>query len=274
MSERPDIEVRNLRFKFDESIPRHWNGGSESGTAFFDSQSLLFPAGERFFVRSVVALLPKIRDPELLRKARAFCGQEGMHTREHVHYNRRLQALGYPAARLERWVANFLRLVWWTTLPRWRLAITCAIEHFTAIGAARALGSQGLDAAEPRMRAFWRWHAAEELEHKSIPFDIYQAVGGNYVERIAIMFMTTLTFRAFLFFHLACFLWVDGVLFTRRAFSELGRTLRALDSAGTFWRDYALYYKPGFHPSQLSDRQKLEHFHNELLSSPHYAAAR
>ena len=189
MSERPDIEVRNLRFKFDESIPRHWNGGSESGTAFFDSQSLLFPAGERFFVRSVVALLPKIRDPELLRKARAFCGQEGMHTREHVHYNRRLQALGYPAARLERWVANFLRLVWWTTLPRWRLAITCAIEHFTAIGAARALGSQGLDAAEPRMRAFWRWHAAEELEHKSIPFDIYQAVGGNYVERIAIMFI-------------------------------------------------------------------------------------
>ena len=102
MQESPDFPVRNLRFKFDSSIPRYWFGGSAGRTAFFDSLSPFFVVGERFFVNSVKRQLPKLKDPELLKKARAFTGQEGIHQREHETYNHMLDARNYPATRMER----------------------------------------------------------------------------------------------------------------------------------------------------------------------------
>lgn len=273
MSQNRVPVVRNLRFQLDASIPRHWYGGQPATTAFIDSQSLFFPAGERFFVDAVKSAIPRVNDPELAQRARAFCGQEGIHTREHVRYNRMLQARGYPATRLERWVKHFLSFVRLITLPRQRLAITCALEHLTAIGAARGLSAGAFQGADPRMRAFWRWHGAEELEHKSIPFDIYQAVGGFYLERISIMVVTTIVFRTYALLHLLCFMWIDGVLFSRRAYGELSSALRAMGGSRAFLRDYLSYYRRGFHPSQLDDSRALESFRSEMPASPIYAAA-
>ena len=37
---------------------------------------------------------------------------------------------------------------------------------------------------DPQMLDFWRWHAAEELEHKSVAFDLFHRVGGGYLTRM------------------------------------------------------------------------------------------
>jgi predicted metal-dependent hydrolase len=225
-----------------------------------------------FFVAAVRHDLPALKDAALQRKARLCCGQEGMHTREHVHYNRRLGALGYPAAKLERWAAAVLWFVRMTSPPRIRLAITCAIEHFTAIGAASGLQELAFSGADPRMRAFWRWHAAEEIEHKAIPFDIYHAVGGSYLERVLTMFVTTIVFRTFATLYWLCFIWVDGLLFSRKPYRELGVLLSSSGRRG-FIRNYFSYYKPSFHPWQLDDRRELARFHGELQQRPVYEVA-
>ena len=273
MNPGPDFEVRNFKFQFDASIPRHWFGGSPSRTAFFDSLSPFFVVGERFFVNSVKRQLPKLQDPELLRKARAFCGQEGIHQREHEAYNRMLDERGYPATRMERWVKLLLTLVTLTSYPRLRLAVTCALEHFTAIGANRLLSDSRVFAdADPRMRAFWRWHAAEETEHKGVPFDVYEAVGGFYLERVLVMLVTTITFQAYAFVHLLRFMWIDGRLFSWRAWRDLGAMLRYTNASGAFLHDYVAYYRPGFHPWQLDNRDLLTDFERELSSSEYYAA--
>jgi len=274
MHRGPEFEVRNFRFQLDSSIPRHWFGGSPARTAFFDSLSPFFVVGERFFVNSVKRQLPKLQDPELVRKARAFCGQEGIHQREHESYNHMLDARGYPATRMERWVKRLLWLVTLTTFPRIRLAITCALEHFTAIGANRVLGDpRAFEDADPRMRAFWRWHAAEETEHKGVPFDVYEAVGGYYLERVVVMLLTTITFQAYAGLHLLWFMAIDGRLFSWRAWRELGTMLGYTNASGAFLRDYLAYYRPGFHPWKLDNRELLVEFERELSTSEYYAAA-
>src|SRR4029077_18419696 len=90
------------------------------------------PLGETFFVRSVRHYRDQITDPELKRQVAGFIGQEAMHGREHRAFNDRLDALGYPTKRVER-------ITKWGLAARERmlsaksnLAVTAALEHFTA----------------------------------------------------------------------------------------------------------------------------------------------
>ena len=39
----------------------------------------------------------------------------------------------------------------------------------------------------------WRWHALEELEHKSVAFDVYSQIGGSYKLRKTIMRISMVT---------------------------------------------------------------------------------
>ncbi len=182
---RHTITPRKPKFAFDQ-VPRHWFGGSKLGTHISNGVNMLFPQGERFFVRSVNHFLDQIDDPELVAQARGFFGQEGRHASAHDDYNDMLRAQGY---RIDRFLAAF---TWFGTNvterlmpPELRLAATAAAEHFTAIMAENAFHKQILSVAHPTMKSLLEWHAAEEIEHKSVAFDVLQRVNPSYALRVA-----------------------------------------------------------------------------------------
>jgi hypothetical protein len=81
-----------------------------------------------------------------------------------------------------------------------QLAVTCALEHFTALLAQEVLGPDSpFGKAHPMMGALWRWHAAEENEHASVAFDVFRAIDGSYRLRIGVMASATLTWHVALF---------------------------------------------------------------------------
>jgi predicted metal-dependent hydrolase len=207
-----NIEVRDLRFDVrDENVPRHWHGGRKAVTRFFDNLSIFFPAGERFFVASVRAHEKEITDPKLRADAKAFCQQEGIHTREHIRYNELLRAQGLPIDEMEERVKRLLGRVSRRANKRRRLAITAALEHFTAMLAQLVLEDErGLENANAEMAALWRWHAAEESEHKAVAFDVYETVRGPYHERAAVMVGATLVFWAKVLEHQVRLMRADG----------------------------------------------------------------
>ena len=65
----PDVDV--------SGIPRHWLANNATATAIANGVNLLFPHGERFFVRSVKHFLDHIDDPALRAQIKGFFGQEG-----------------------------------------------------------------------------------------------------------------------------------------------------------------------------------------------------
>lgn len=268
-------EVRDLRFEAGPSVPRHWHGGRRSVTAFFDNLSIFFPPGERFFIASVKAHRHRIESERLRAEAKAFYGQEAMHTREHVRYNAMLRDKGYPVETMEGRVERLLRLVKRLTTKRMQLAVTCALEHFTALLAHMLLGnSRLLEGADPTMAALWRWHAAEENEHKAVAYDVFVEAGGTYVERIAAMIGATLIFWAKVSEHQVRLMWVDRTLFSPREHLALLRFL-FVEPGGMagLLRPYLAYFRPGFHPWDLDNRELLEGWKSELEASAVYARA-
>jgi len=253
------LPIRNRRFDMSK-VPRHWHGGRRSVSAFFDGLSVFFPEGERFFIKSVRHHADRVKDEELLRDIRGFCGQEGVHGREHDRYNAMLAEQGYPVKDMERRVTGILDLVSKVTPKRFQLAATCALEHFTALMGHMILEHpENLDGADPEMAALWRWHAAEENEHKALAFDVYKAAGGNEAERVAVMAVATILFWAKVAEHQARMMKADGILLDAGEWSALIKFLFVEPgSMRKLIGPYLRYYVPGFHPRDIDTKALLE----------------
>ncbi|WP_329456936.1 metal-dependent hydrolase [Streptomyces sp. NBC_01497] len=180
------------RVDFDwHGTPLHWIPGEPLAGHVINVLHLLLPAGERWFVQVFKEALPRVHDPDLLARVKGFMGQEATHSVQHSHVLDHLAAQDLDTADFTRRVdALFERLLgpvppWWVPLPksRWilyRLAFVAAIEQFTAVLGDWVLTADGLDraGADPVMLHLLRWHGAEEVEHRSVAFDMYEHCGG------------------------------------------------------------------------------------------------
>ena len=256
------IPVRAMGFGFrDASIPRWWFFGNPYPTHVSNALNLLFPDGERFFIRSVKHYMDVIeRDPELLARVRGFFGQEGRHGHEHERYNKLLEEQGYDVERFlafyRYWAYEVLEK---STPPVLRLAATAALEHYTATMAENALVSDMLDHAHPMLRDLLRWHAAEEIEHKSVAFDVLQRVDPRWGVRAGGMAIASVGILAF---------WILGARELLRQEAARGTDMamhakaaeanpileRERTKRGQMFRKaIADYLRPDFHPDQKND---------------------
>lgn len=248
------MQVRNYRFATGPDVPRHWHPRGRSVTRFFDNLSVFFPLGERFFMASVQAYRDVAPDARAIRD---FCAQEGIHGREHERYNAMLAAQGIDVDAMEARVAWILSAVTRTAPPRWRLAATAALEHFTALLGRELLERpEILEGADPTMAALWRWHATEENEHKAVAYDVYLAAGGNYPERAFVMILAAIIFWAKVAEQQARFMHADGDLFSLDAHVRLQRFLWSDPGAlPPMWRAWLAWFAPDFHPNVLDAKK-------------------
>jgi uncharacterized protein len=272
--------IRNLHFDLDETVPRYWHGGRRSVSIFLDNLSVFFPAGERFFVKSVRAQQKKVTGEKLTAEVRAFCGQEGVHSREHERYNETLGRHGYPIKAMEKRVERLLERVTKGTPELEHLGVTCALEHFTALMGSMILNDPRLlEGAHPAMAALWRWHAAEENEHKNVAFDVYKAAGGGYLRRAYTMVGATAIFWFKVFEQQARMMHSAGILTSGDEWKMLYRFL-FVEPGGMrpLIPLYLEYFRLNFHPSQIDDAGMLEDWKADFAASPVYqqsaAAAR
>ncbi len=181
--ERVPPKLRNPGVRL-EGVPRPWVGGNVVATHIANGVNMLFPAGERFFIRSVRHYLKDLKDEKLRARVLGFFAQEGRHAKEHDDFNAILASQGYD---VERFLKLYERIAYGViekaAPPHIRLAATAACEHFTAILAENALRMRFLDVADPQMRALLLWHAAEEIEHRDVAFDVLMEVDPRYSTR-------------------------------------------------------------------------------------------
>jgi hypothetical protein len=231
-------------------VPKHWFAGNPVATHIANGVNMLFPQGERFFVRSVNHYLAQIDSPELRAQIKGFFGQEGRHAKAHDDYNQTLRDQGFEIDRFLAFYTKFgheyLERI---TPPALRLASTAAAEHFTAIMAEGAFTRGVLETADPRMRELLLWHAAEEIEHKSVAFDVLRAVNPSYALRMAGLAYATITLTTFWILGTATLLRQEDLSW-KQIREQLGR-MRQDDPIfrRVFVRGIREYARRDFHPS-------------------------
>jgi len=255
----PDgVQIRPRRFEFRglDEVPQYWFAGNPVSTHIENTFSILIPPGERFFIRAVRHFADRVTDPDARAAVDAFTRQEALHSRAHVELNASFARFGVDvdreAAYADRVFARLQRVL----SPRMRLGVTAFLEHLTAT-AAHSLFAEPLfeDLIDPEMRRFWRWHAAEELEHKAVAFDLYRQVGGTYVSRV-LSALVALAWLAFPYWRITRRMVKDDphqpTADERRQARDIERQL-----IGRQLRLVAAYFGPGFHPWDTDDRALL-----------------
>ncbi|MDV5188923.1 metal-dependent hydrolase [Acinetobacter baumannii] len=149
-------------------------------TSLFVVLSAMFPAGEMFFIESIRNVRNQIKDENLLEDIKAFIAQEAFHSREHKTLNNHLIHSNYPeVVEIEaKTKARLDKLRQLSAVEQ--VAATVVMEHYTATLAHLLLTDSLIKAKTTQeSRNLWEWHALEELEHKSVAFDVLNAIGGN-----------------------------------------------------------------------------------------------
>jgi uncharacterized protein len=179
---RVGIPPRHVDFRFPDQT-RYAFDDNAAATAFLAVLSGIFPAGERFFAESVRRFRDRVTDDHLKACISGFMGQEALHGQQHERLNDYFRAHGFDTRVPDRGVRLGLWLL--ERLPhKQQLACTALMEHFTARLAQEWLVNEHFrKRTDPEFLKLWQWHALEELEHKSVAYDVYLLLGDDLAER-------------------------------------------------------------------------------------------
>lgn len=249
------ITVRRLQFN-PQAIRRHYFANSPVMSHLLTALSSTFPIGEQFFVHSVRNVRDKVKDENLQAQIAAFIGQEAMHSKAHAEFNAAWRSEDYNLDRFQAWLARKDDYVK-NLHPKIQLAITCAFEHFTALlGGYILRHPEVLATLDEDAAKLWVWHAIEEIEHRAVAFDVYQAVYGDDKIRRMIMRSVTTGFASLTLYSATRLFLQDK----KKSLPKVGGNIFGFYLLGKMFLqlapEYLSYFKTDFHPSEI-DYTKL-----------------
>lgn len=257
---------RRKSFDIEAVLASDWHGGNAFRTAWFNSMSMLFPLGEKFFIDSVRHFKDQVEDSQLLAEIGGFQAQEATHRLQHQKYNELLcKARGYDLVRFEK---NERARIEWANREMSairRLAGTVASEHLTAIMAHDMLTRKdSLVDADGQIASLWRWHGVEETEHKAVAFDVYLAVRGTVRGRRLAMIHSTIFFFKDTFRNLFIMLRNDGKLWRPRVWlSGLKFLFVKPGILRRMFIPWLKFFRKDFHPWQNDNRHLVDEWQQE-----------
>ncbi|WP_353173552.1 metal-dependent hydrolase [Acinetobacter rudis] len=206
-TERHKIQGRKVKFNFSDS-DLIWIPNDHFSSHMINGVNLLLPAGEFWFCRVYNKALPYITDEQLKQDVIGFIRQEAIHANAHILGQQYLTSHDVDIDHIKKMADKIFgsllseqplgmkALQRKSIEHRWlvfRVGIIAAIEHFTGILGQWCLDNKSWDEfnSDPVIADLFRWHLAEEVEHRTVAFDLFAHLVPNkatfYVYRQALM---------------------------------------------------------------------------------------
>jgi predicted metal-dependent hydrolase len=243
-----EITVRKIRFTFDGSIDFGAMSDEDLGRVLpMLGLSMTMPYLEPYLIRTMKVALERIGDESLAEDTRRFSQQEGHHYRNHMRFNDQIRnQFDAAAAEKLRGIETDLERDYrkFTKERSLRFNLGYA-EGFEAMTCAIALASAehrtfGGDVPMPGGE-IWAWHMAEEIEHRTVAFDVYEHLVGSYPYRILR--------GTWAQWHYVSYI----MRFARCMAGALGREMRRTRSpeGRTVLRNYLRTWSPRYDPAKI-----------------------
>jgi predicted metal-dependent hydrolase len=264
--------IRRPNFQLEAGAGGLWNSKLPELSHTLNAFQLALPYLEPYFIDAIKQAAEQLEDPQLKADALDFCAQEANHARQHKRYCRLLQQRYPQLAEYEAAIRQSLIDSRQRDPLAWRLAYTSGYEAITA-QLARWLfrnAQAWFDGADPHFAALMTWHAAEEIEHRHVAFDVLQAVDPSYALRVKGLLAALYKTYADMTPVVSYMLEVDG--YRRRTDSRLRRLQIRLSCAAELTQAAARYLMPGYHPSHDPEPRGFEAWQREHTPSQAPAA--
>lgn len=186
MAAETPMPVRKMKFGFRDDMDLVFIEGDPATSYLFVGAWMMLPHLEPFLIRTVQAALPSVQDAGLRDRMVRFCAQEGQHFRQHSEANeivKRTHPAGPKLAELEAEVAAEFA-AWSRDKPlRFNLAYAEGFESMTCAAARAQIEVDMFAHMKEPIRSLMYWHIVEEIEHRSVCFDVYESVVGDWIYR-------------------------------------------------------------------------------------------
>ncbi len=203
------IVPRNIKLDW-SNVPLNWIYNDRFSSHAVNGLSYFLIAVEFAMCRVCSQALPFITDEKLAQDVRGFIKQEALHARAHeLHLSEYMTRHGVDKILVSRLVDYTMKNIltekpFNRALPkvfqkRWmvlRTGFFAAAEHYTT-GLAHYFFNEGKwveNGCDETMSSLMLWHSAEEIEHRTVMFDLYNHLGGDRVTRSVLMGMLLPTF--------------------------------------------------------------------------------
>lgn len=131
-------QVRRPEFGLEQNFAKYYADGNAVLTQILNSLHVVFPEGEKLFIRSVKYFQDEIKDPQLKARIKGFIGQETQHMAQHEKIWDTLESQGVNVREYDAWysknayetVEGTIRKIFGEeTYKKLALSVTCALEH-------------------------------------------------------------------------------------------------------------------------------------------------
>ncbi|MFT5571382.1 MAG: putative metal-dependent hydrolase [Cryomorphaceae bacterium] len=261
------IERRIVRFDYTDIKGTKFHSGNPVLSAFWVGLSATFPLGEAEFIRSVKLFEGRVIDPKLKADVADFAAQEAHHGLQHKKLNKHFDDNGFSTKKVEALIGEEInkRSAKWS--DKKRLMHTVCAEHVTAVMAHYALTHpNSMHEVPESFRNMFLWHAIEEIEHKSVAFDVYQSTVGD-------MAALKRHYFGFIFYEFP----LSYFLITRFLLKDRGHKATWAERKGLFKflfgkggmissvkHLYMMFFKKGFHPWNHDDSALIGEWKDKL----------
>lgn len=256
------IAPRRFRINYTQphSIQKHWVKNDGFLSHWMNAYTLTIPGGEDFNVRTIRSYIDEISDEELRSTAQGFVAQELSHGKAHEQFLSVLEGQGYNT-KIFLSIYNFLsfKVLEPLSTKLSKLAFVVAVERINELIAEVNLGHKLLDDSPSEAANLYKWHFAEEIEHKSVAYDVYQDVSGN---RFMLAYSTLLCYvinLTFLFLGATMCMVQDGSILNPKNWLRGFRYFFTKEKF--FWKltwGCLELQKKSFHPSQSKNLHLAE----------------
>ena len=180
-----EITVRKMPFEFPADIGAVFIDGDHKRSFDFIAGSLLLPHLEPYLNRSMKAAEKHVTDPVVAEGLDKFVRQEAQHYQMHKKFNETIRLAGFPKLEaFEKELSDDYHRFTNTKSLKFNLAYAEGFEALTMNVVKHLMEPNGFGDDLPPFMQMIEWHFVEELEHRTIAFDVYDHVFGDYLYRL------------------------------------------------------------------------------------------